>query len=46
MKTISTISYLTALTTYRVATNAKTPFANYLLTVFHEIISEHEEAEE
>ena len=39
-------SYLTALTTYRVATNAKTTFANYLLTVFHEIISQHEEAEE
>jgi len=30
--------YLTALPTYSVATNAKTTFANFLLTVFHEII--------
>jgi hypothetical protein len=36
-------SYLTALLTYRVVKNAKTTFAN-LVTVFHEIISEDEEA--
>ena len=37
---------MTALPNYRVATNAKTTFVNYLLTVFHEIIFEHDEAEE